>query len=163
MSSRGASRLVVAIVLLVAVACCIWLGLTGSGRLEAWSQSYEGLRVFVRVERCQVEVGEPLSVEVGLLNLGSRSATIFHGDPLLFVVIYNASTGERLHVQPPFVHFVLIRTTLEPGGLIRRAYNVSFDRPGAYGVGGLASFSVDGDEESLSTDMVVVSAIEASA
>ncbi|PCN50291.1 hypothetical protein B6U99_05265 [Candidatus Geothermarchaeota archaeon ex4572_27] len=70
MSSRGASRLVVAIVvaivLLVAVACCIWLGLTGSGRLEAWSQSYEGLRVFVRVERCQVEVGEPLSVEVGL-------------------------------------------------------------------------------------------------
>ena len=61
------------------------------------------------------------------------------------------------------MHFVLIRTMLEPGGLIRRVYSVSFDRPGVYGVGGLASFSVDGDEVSLSTDMVVVSAIGASA
>jgi len=149
------AALLLALLGLVAAA---WLNASWPRALEAQSEPYKGLKVWVRVDKALVKVGEVLKVEVGVVNVGGGPVTIYHGCPLLFIAVYNATTGEKLRLHPSIMLPVLITTTIQPGEARTAVYELPFNSQSRYFLTGLACFSLSSSyrEERLETGRLTV-------
>ena len=140
-------RWVLAAIILTILVCLglllTWPSLTGPRTLEACSGVYRGLRVTLKVNDSTLKVDEALKVEVGVVNVGHEPKTLYHDHPLLFIAIYNVTTGEKLRIYPSFMLDVIITTALQPGKAISKIYELRFNKPGSYALTGLAMFSLE--------------------
>jgi len=156
-------RLVLAAITLVVMVylglLLAWPSLIGLRTLEAYSAVYHGSRVTLKVNDSTVKVDQALKVKVEVVNVGEESITLYHGHPLLYVAIYNATTGERIRIHPPFVLDILITTTLQPGEAKSKVYELRFNKPGSYALTGLAVFSLErppSEEATLETTKIII-------
>jgi hypothetical protein len=141
---RRASILIAVVLISTVIGLAIaWSSLTRHKRkVEAYSEVQHGLRVVIRLNQTLVRAHEALRVEVELVNVGDESIKLYHGYPLLYIAVYNATTGEKIREHPSVSLPVLIATTLQSKDAKSMIYELEFDKPGSYTIAGLAYFSL---------------------